>query len=419
MNEPFFASAGLLQFRIAFGDPEANLATVRDLLQRLEPRKNTVIALPELWSSGFDYARAEAHAGQTPFLLEELQGLAAQSEIILAGSLLEEDKGVLHNTLYFVGPAGVLGRYRKQHLFGLWDEDSHFAPGSYFAPVATSLGLLGGQICYDLRFPEDMRQQAFNGAQLMVVSAEWPEVRIDHWQALVRARAIENQVFVVACNSCGQTGEHVLGGYSMIVGPDGTVLGSAGNREEVLAVELDPSVMQNVRARFCPAGQRPRPENSSRKTVSLDQLLGELANIRKQKGRVAFTNGCFDILHSGHVSYLEQARNTGDCLVVGLNSDRSVRAIKGESRPINPEHDRARVLSALACVDYVVMFDEETPLELIRAVRPDTLVKGADWPEDKIVGGPEVKAAGGKIVRIPFEHQVSTSEVIGRIRGQN
>jgi rfaE bifunctional protein nucleotidyltransferase chain/domain len=162
-------------------------------------------------------------------------------------------------------------------------------------------------------------------------------------------------------------------------------------------------------------GERPYHRNDREKVVSLDRLLKELEAIRRQGSKVAFTNGCFDILHSGHAAYLEQARKSADCLVVGLNSDASVRALKGEGRPINREADRARVLAALGSVDFVVLFSEETPLNLIKAILPDVLVKGADWPEDQIVGGSEVTAAGGRLVRVAFEHDISTSAIISRI----
>ncbi|MCI5160448.1 MAG: D-glycero-beta-D-manno-heptose 1-phosphate adenylyltransferase [Candidatus Electrothrix sp. AX5] len=139
--------------------------------------------------------------------------------------------------------------------------------------------------------------------------------------------------------------------------------------------------------------------------------------MRAQGSKIVFTNGCFDILHAGHVSYLEEARRCGDCLVIGLNSDRSVQALKGPSRPVNSELERARVLAALGCVDFVVLFDEDTPLRLITALLPDILVKGADWSEDQIAGAAEVKAAGGKIVRIPFICQTSTTGIIDKIAG--
>jgi len=131
-----------------------------------------------------------------------------------------------------------------------------------------------------------------------------------------------------------------------------------------------------------------------------------------------FTNGCFDILHAGHVDYLEKARKLGDFLIVGLNSDRSVRAIKGPERPVNRESDRARVLAALGCVDAVVLFDEETPLNLIRELLPDVLVKGADWAEEDIVGGREVRGAGGQVVTVPLVENRSTTRLIKKLQGR-
>jgi D-beta-D-heptose 7-phosphate kinase/D-beta-D-heptose 1-phosphate adenosyltransferase len=148
------------------------------------------------------------------------------------------------------------------------------------------------------------------------------------------------------------------------------------------------------------------------KILSGDALRERLALWRHQGERIVFTNGCFDLLHAGHVSYLEQARNHGHRLIVGLNSDASVRALKGPRRPIMPEADRARVLAALAAVDAVVLFAEETPLALIRAVRPDVLVKGADYRPEQVVGAEEVQRQGGQLVLIPLLPERSTSAMI-------
>lgn len=134
--------------------------------------------------------------------------------------------------------------------------------------------------------------------------------------------------------------------------------------------------------------------------------------------RVVFTNGVFDLLHPGHVRYLQAARSEGDVLIVGINSDRSVRAIKGPTRPITPEHERAEILGALRCVDAVVVFDEETPHEIITAVQPDVLVKGADWAEDRIVGRDVVEGRGGRVVRMPVEQGWSTTSIIARAGDQ-
>lgn len=132
--------------------------------------------------------------------------------------------------------------------------------------------------------------------------------------------------------------------------------------------------------------------------------------------RVAFTNGCFDILHAGHVRYLTAARATSDMLVVGLNSDASVRTIKGARRPLNPEALRAEVLAGLRCVDCVVLFDEPDPLALIETLQPDVLVKGADWAEDRIIGADVVRKRGGRVERIALVPDISTTALIDRIR---
>ena len=149
--------------------------------------------------------------------------------------------------------------------------------------------------------------------------------------------------------------------------------------------------------------------------VSQEELL-ELAG-REVRGsrRIVFTNGCFDLLHPGHIRLLEQARSLGDALVVGLNSDASVRRVKGESRPLIPELERAEVLAALAAVDFVVIFGDTTPREIIARLLPDVLVKGADWGADEIVGRAEVEGAGGKVVSIPLQPGYSTTRILQRI----
>jgi D-beta-D-heptose 7-phosphate kinase/D-beta-D-heptose 1-phosphate adenosyltransferase len=145
--------------------------------------------------------------------------------------------------------------------------------------------------------------------------------------------------------------------------------------------------------------------------------LDQFVRAARAAGRkIAFTNGVFDILHPGHVRYLQAARSHGDLLIVGLNSDASVRRNKGPSRPINPEDERAEVLAALACVDAVSIFDDDTPADIIRRVQPDVLVKGADWPADQIVGRDTVEARGGRVILEPVEQGYATTRIIEKIR---
>lgn len=159
-----------------------------------------------------------------------------------------------------------------------------------------------------------------------------------------------------------------------------------------------------------------RQHASLGKVRTLEQLLPELAARRAQGQKVAFTNGCFDILHAGHIAYLREARKAGDLLVVGLNSDGSIRKLKGPGRPVNHEADRVMVLSELESVDYVVVFSEETPMRLIKAIKPSALVKGADYKKSEVVGADFVEAHGGKVVLVPLVEGRSTTNIITRMR---
>jgi rfaE bifunctional protein nucleotidyltransferase chain/domain len=145
------------------------------------------------------------------------------------------------------------------------------------------------------------------------------------------------------------------------------------------------------------------------------ELADRLRGLRSAGKRVVFTNGCFDILHIGHIRYLSAAKSEGDLLVVGLNSDQSVRLIKGKRRPIVRQDQRSEILASLQVVDYVTLFDEADPLKLIQLLKPSILVKGADWPQDKIIGADFVKANGGRVVRVPLVEDASTSGIIERI----
>lgn len=151
------------------------------------------------------------------------------------------------------------------------------------------------------------------------------------------------------------------------------------------------------------------------KIKPLPDLQDTLKEIKGKKGKVVFTNGCFDILHVGHVRYLKEARTLGDCLIVGLNSDSSTRGLKGDKRPIVPQRERAEMLAALESVDYVTIFDEPDPLNVIKALKPDILVKGGDWGDDEIIGSDFVKAGGGEVKRISYIEGASTTNIVETI----
>lgn len=248
-------SAGFLQFDVQLGEIAANITKVTTGLNNLEPSPPGIIVLPEMWACGFAYQSLPTLARQTPEVLAVLQKLAAKRHIFLAGSLPEIglDEKTIYNTLFITGPAGVLGHYRKQRLFAPIGEDKHLKPGKCPRPIDTPLGRIAGLICYDLRFPELLRTQTAQGANMLIVSAQWPLVRIDHWHTLVMARAIENQIFVIAANRCGAdsvAGGTSYGGRSLIIAPNGEIVHEAGTEEEHGYVTIDLAAVDEVRARF-------------------------------------------------------------------------------------------------------------------------------------------------------------------------
>jgi D-beta-D-heptose 7-phosphate kinase/D-beta-D-heptose 1-phosphate adenosyltransferase len=151
--------------------------------------------------------------------------------------------------------------------------------------------------------------------------------------------------------------------------------------------------------------------------LTLDELILQFGREKRNGKRLVFTNGCFDVLHPGHIHSLETARALGDCLIVGLNGDESVRRLKGAGRPVIPAGERAEILASLECVDAVVVFEDLTPQKVIAALLPDVLVKGGDWPGNQIVGRAEVEAAGGRVVLVDTVPGYSTTEILKRIRG--
>jgi len=154
------------------------------------------------------------------------------------------------------------------------------------------------------------------------------------------------------------------------------------------------------------------------KILTLEEVIEELKEHREEGKKVVFTNGCFDILHAGHVHYLNECKKLGDILVVGINSDNSVKRLKGKNRPVLPLEMREYLLSNLCSVDYVVPFEEDTPYNLIAAIKPDVLVKGGDWKEEQIVGRDIVKSYGGKVLTISFKYDISTTKIIELIKNR-
>ncbi|KAF0220810.1 MAG: carbon-nitrogen hydrolase family [Geobacteraceae bacterium] len=239
--------AAAVQFNIRMGDIDANVEYVRDALARLAAEGVQLAVLPEMWSCGFAYRELNELAKRTPEVVEEMGRLSAQYGMVLVGSLPEPDGDKVCNTAYVVDRGELAGKYRKIHLFSLMNEDRSFTGGDSRLVADTHLGRVGVFICYDLRFPELARRLAVEGAEILVVPGEWPKPREEHWRTLLKARAIENQMFVVAANCCGVLGKLDFFGSSLIIGPKGELLAEGGYENCELTATLDFAVMENWR----------------------------------------------------------------------------------------------------------------------------------------------------------------------------
>ncbi len=226
---------------IILSDPLENLGRAEVLIAEAAKRGSSIVLLPELWSTGYDLenaAKQSQNIGTGIFSATSM--LARKYRIILGGSMLEHEDSKIYNTFALYGSDGnLLNSYRKIHLFRMMEEDTWLCPGDDLCTCATEFGKIGLSICYDLRFPELYRRYALDEVSLILIPAEWPLPRIEHWRILLRARAIENQVFVAGVNRVGDDHGNVFGGYSAIVNPWGEAL-AEGNMEECLVTaEID------------------------------------------------------------------------------------------------------------------------------------------------------------------------------------
>ncbi len=351
-----FSSLGFVQFSIELAEPEKNLDQVRAGLQSLDHPDGSLIVLPELWSCGFAYGQLEAMAVDTESVLQRLIGLARRYNCVLAGSLPERmtagRQARLYNTLYIVGAEGLYGAYRKQQIFAYGGEMKTFAAGSEPRPIVTPRGRIGGLVCYDLRFPLLARSQCQQGADLLVCPAEWPSVRIEQWRTLLRARAIENQTFVVACNGCGMVDGVELGGYSAVIDPQGNVLAEAAASPQAMIVQVDWQVRDAFRSRFNSFAPAPYSfADEGKICASVGDCL-ELISRRKKIGqKTVYWVLDGDIGSEIEIKTLQDTRRQGDFLLVGVlpGGEKSLRAI-----------------AALGCVDAVCSLQDFSADDLER-----------------------------------------------------
>jgi predicted amidohydrolase len=240
--------AGVVQFDVLMGRIDKNVEKALINIERLSAHGCNLAVLPEMWSSGFDYEGLEKAAFASADVLQQISLAARKNNIVVSGSLPEIDGGKIYNTMYTVNSSGeIIAKYRKVHLFTLTGEDQHFGAGEKSCIVDIGGMDAGNMICYDIRFPELARTLVTAGAKIIVVSAQWPEARCMHWDTLLRARAIENQVYIIASNRCGADEKLLYAGNSCIISPMGDILQNAGKHENIIMAEINTDIIDEVR----------------------------------------------------------------------------------------------------------------------------------------------------------------------------
>lgn len=242
----------MAQIDIVLGEPKRNVEKVEKLAAEAAEHGTDILVLPELWSTGYDLENAPRHATNTDGGVFAAVGeLARQYKMHIVGSALSTlGEGVGNTAVMHNGRGENIAQYSKLHLFRLMDEDQYLVSGDEAVMAGTLWGGMGLSICYDLRFPELFRQYALGGAKLIFVPAEWPHPRLMHWRTLLRARAIENQLFIVACNRVGTVGETVFCGHSAVIDPWGETVVEGGEEEALLTAEIDLGVADEVRTQI-------------------------------------------------------------------------------------------------------------------------------------------------------------------------
>ncbi|MDH3999367.1 MAG: carbon-nitrogen family hydrolase, partial [Desulfuromonadales bacterium] len=227
-------------------------------IKRVASQGAQLAVLPEMWSAGYDYKRLGTHADRTPQVLDALCELTAQQQLVLIGSLPEKAGEKIFNTAYVIDHGKIVGAYRKLHMFSTMGEDRFLSPGDQSLVLDTSAGKLGIAICYDLRFPELFRKMALEGAEIICLPAEWPKPRQEHWRTLLRARAMENQLFIIATNCCGIQGKLDFFGMSLLLSARGEVLAEGGEEDIELLANFDYAEMEEYRNQIrCSFDRRP------------------------------------------------------------------------------------------------------------------------------------------------------------------
>jgi omega-amidase len=241
----------LAQMNVQYGNSQTNITKAESFIQDAISQKCDLIIFPELWSTGFEYHHLEENSLLNSSMINHLQEITNQSNIIICGSFIEKQGSQFFNSFNTLQPHQNRARYFKSHLFSLMHEDKYFTPGELSLPFNSPLGRTGMTVCYDLRFPELFLDLRLHDTEVFLLTAHWPLARISHWDVLLQARAIENQSYMIAVNSVGQSGNDIYGGHSAVIAPDGEVLLRApADQEGLFITEIDPLKVKSVREQF-------------------------------------------------------------------------------------------------------------------------------------------------------------------------
>ena len=240
----------LIQMAIELGKPGKNFEKAKSMINAAVDAD--LIILPELWSCGYDFDRLQEHAEESHHIIKQLSSLAKENVLhIICGSLPILSRGKVYNSSIVIDSNGERsGSYQKIHLFPNLQEPQYFTPGDMILPIETALGKLGVLICFDLRFPELARTYSSSETKLIIVPAQWPAERIDHWRLFLQARSLENQLFMVGVNSVGKNKTMIAGGHSMVVSPRGEILSEGGTREKIVRADFELGTVNLVRNEF-------------------------------------------------------------------------------------------------------------------------------------------------------------------------
>jgi omega-amidase len=253
----------LAQIQSEFGNPQKNYDKVKHILDQIQASEHHLIILPELWSSGFDLKQSNIHYEADITIIDNLSRIAKTKHIWIAGTYITKENDQYYNTFILNAPNGDQFSYHKTHLIRLMNEHKYFQPGQEFVAVNTPFANIGLSICYDLRFPIQFQQLSHSGCNLFLLPAAWPIARINHWQTLIQARAIENQAFFVACNAVGGTHRETFGGHSAVLSPWGEYLLQANHQDEFIeTIEIDSETVPELRNKFPTVSEQMADQNN-------------------------------------------------------------------------------------------------------------------------------------------------------------